>query len=89
MTRIVHAIAWPSGGRAGGPQDVDIHGAITGGTWQITGNTGDIDARSTAASWATNINGNLKSLRIHGDASRLAGRRHNIENIDIRATPTA
>jgi hypothetical protein len=68
-------------------KNVDIHGAITGGTWQVTGNTGEIQARSTASSWAANLNGNLKSLRVQGDASGLLAA-HNIDTIDIKHNAT-
>src|SRR5205823_5173248 len=64
-------------------KDVDINGGITGGSWQVTGDAGEIEARSIASAWSANISGNLKSLRVHGDASGLLAA-HNIETVDIK-----
>lgn len=43
-----------------------IAGAITGGTWQIAGNAGQIAAKSTAAGWSANFAGNVLGLKTSG-----------------------
>src|SRR5262245_33155608 len=72
------------GARRTALRNVDIRGSLIGGTWQVTGNAGDIDARTTTGAWAANISGNLKSLRVHRDASGLLAAQ-NIDTIDIKA----
>jgi Bacterial Ig domain len=40
----------------------NIHGALDGGTWAITGNVGSIVAGTNGAQWAGNISGKLNSF---------------------------
>ncbi|MEA3207066.1 MAG: hypothetical protein QOE70_123 [Chthoniobacter sp.] len=46
-----------------------IAGAIVGGAWDITGNTGKISALSTAASWTAAFTGNVTEITTTGNAS--------------------
>jgi Bacterial Ig domain len=40
----------------------NIHGALDGGTWTITGNTGSVVAGTSGAQWTGNISGKLNSF---------------------------
>jgi hypothetical protein len=68
-------------------KNVDVRGDITGGTWLITGNTGDIDVHNINSAWAANITGNLKSLRVRGDASGMLAAQ-NINTLDFKHNVT-
>jgi hypothetical protein len=48
---------------------VTVAGAITGGTWTITGGSGAVIATSIATSWIATFTGALTSIKTKGDAS--------------------
>ena len=51
-------------GRTPGLASARITGAVTGGAWSITGNTGAISAGSIAGAWTGMVNGTLAALTI-------------------------
>jgi hypothetical protein len=75
------------GARRDSLKNVDIRGNISGGTWIITGNAGDVDVHNIAGTWAANITGDLKSLRVRGDAAGLLAA-HNIKTMDFKHNVT-
>jgi hypothetical protein len=56
---------------------------VTGGTWSVTGNAGDISVRS-ADDWAFMATGNLKSLRSHASFTDSTVSAANIEKVDLK-----
>jgi hypothetical protein len=73
--------------RGSAVNNIDIGGAITGGTWSIIGGVGSISANSMANAFAANITKDLKSVRVRGDASGSIAAR-NIDTLDFKGDVT-
>jgi len=65
--------------------NVDIKGQVTGGTWVIQGNVGDIASWGILDAWSASISGDVKSLRVHGQTAGTITAR-SFDKIDLKGS---